>query len=117
MYEADDLGDANDVALSHSGLGERNASSRVKDKIRKMNMPLEKRFQVEEGGGGEFEKPVLNVTNTGGGKEITYMPKDSRKKQDEQKKQESGPGMERGGRKRQRRSVKELGFKTPFKKH
>jgi hypothetical protein len=114
MYEAEDLGDANDAALSHSGLGERDASSRVKDKIRKMNMPLEKRFQMEEE--EEGVQPVLKVTNKGGAKELTYVPIAARKKREAEKKKRDDESSERGGRsKGQRRGVKDLGFKTPFK--
>lgn len=107
MYEADDLGDANNAAL-HASLGENSAAKKVKDKIRRMNMPLEKRFQVEE-----EETPYVKVTKKGGSKEITYIPKDSRKKG-------TRNGTERGSKRndqsqRHRRGIKDLGFKTPFK--
>jgi ribosome biogenesis protein ENP2 len=109
MYEADDLGDANEDVAVHAGLGEQSATNRVKDKIRKMNMPLEKRFQVEE-----EDEPVMKVVNKGGTKEITYIPVDARKKREEKKKAEES--NERGGSKRQRRGVGELGLaRAPFK--
>jgi hypothetical protein len=102
MYEADDLGDANDAAV-HAGLGEHIASDRVKDKIRKMNMPLEKRFQMVE-----EEEPYVKIVNKGGSKEITYIPKDSKiKKREEQAKVEDGESYSRS--KRQRRSMKGIG--------
>jgi hypothetical protein len=101
MYEADDLGDANDAAV-HAGLGEQNASMLVKDKIRKMNMPLEKRFQLEE-----EEEPDVKVVNKGGSKELTYVPKDARKKQKEKQEESDEEGISR--HKRQRRSMKAIG--------
>ena len=109
LYEADDLGEANDAALSHAGLGEKNASSQVKDKIRKMNMPLEKRFQMEE-----EEDAFVKVTNKGGSKEVTYVPIAARKKREEEKKRQE-ESQDRSRSKRQRRGVKDLGFQTPFK--
>lgn len=115
MYEAEDLGDANDAALHHAGLGETTASSRVKDKIRKMNMPLEKRFRME----AEEEAVVKITKNQGGSKEISYIPLDVRKKRLEEQKQREAEEEENrhghGRSKRQRRGVKEFGFKTPFK--
>jgi hypothetical protein len=101
MYEADDLGDANDAAV-HAGLGEQNASMLVKDKIRKMNMPLEKRFQLEE-----EEEPHVKVVNKGGSKEMTYVPKDARKKPKEKQEESDEEAYSRS--KRQRRSMKAIG--------
>lgn len=101
MYEADDLGDANDAAV-HAVLGEQSASKIVKDKIRKMNMPLEKRFQLEE-----VEEPFIKVVNKGGSKDITYVPMDARKKQlEKQEENDDGPYSRS---KRQRRSMKGVG--------
>eukprot|EP00980_Cylindrotheca_fusiformis_P006240 scaffold1336_cov158-Cylindrotheca_fusiformis.AAC.2 len=102
MYEADDLGDANDAAV-HAGLGEQNASQLAKEKIRKMNMPLEQRFQLEE-----VEQPLVKVVNKGGAKEITYVPKDARKKQLLEQKQEESDDEPYSRVKRQRRSMKEI---------
>jgi ribosome biogenesis protein ENP2 len=104
MYEADDLGDANSAAL-HAGLGEGDASQKIKEKLRRMNMPLGKRVQLEE-----EDKPFVKVKNNGATKEITYTPKDSRKK-DNNAKVES----RRTDRSRSRRGIKDLGFRTPFK--
>ncbi len=107
MYEADDLGDAN-PAVVHAGLGEVDAYKRVKEKIRDMNMPLEKRFKQKSD-----ENPYVKVTGNGGSKEITYIPKNARKQREE-----VPSGSERvDGSKRQRRGIKELGLKKPFKHH
>jgi ribosome biogenesis protein ENP2 len=110
MYEADDLGGANTAAL-HASLGEDSASTKVKDKIRRMNMPLEKRFQMQE-----EEEPYVKVTQKGGSKEITYVPKDSRKKLEKNSKNTPDEGSHpRGQSNRNRRGIKDLGFRTPFK--
>ena len=106
MYEADDLGDTNDAAL-HAGLGEQGASQRVKDKISKMHMPLEKRFQMEE-----ETDTYVKIVNKGGSKEITYVPKDARKKREEEQRRPELDDDEPYSRsKRQRRSIKGLGGK------
>lgn len=104
MYEADDLGETN-PAVVHASLGEVDAYARVKKKIKDMNMPLEKRFKHKE-----EENPYVKVTGKGGSKEITYVPKDARKKREEQ-------GLENGSAsKHQRRGIKELGLRRPAKK-
>lgn len=105
MYEADDLGDTNDAAV-HAGLGEQGASQRVKDKLSKMNMPLGKRFQMEE-----EEDTFVKVINKGGSKEISYIPKDTRKKREEEQKEEDEDEEPYSRSKRQRRSIKGLGGK------
>lgn len=110
MFEADDLGDANEAAV-HAGLGEADASRRVKEKIRDMNMPLEKRFKKQE-----EESPHVQVTRKGGAKEITYIPRDSRKKREDGRQDtEMDSTGQSGQSKRQRRGMKDLGFKAPFK--
>ncbi|KAG7360955.1 NUC153 domain containing protein [Nitzschia inconspicua] len=108
MYEADDLDDVNTDAL-HASLGEDAASKKVQEKIRRMNMPLEKRFQMEE-----EETPFVRVVKKGGSKEITYIPKDSRK--NNETKDDGAKGSKRHGRsEHRRRGIKDLGFKTPFR--
>jgi ribosome biogenesis protein ENP2 len=99
MYEADDMGDAGNAAL-HAGLGENSAHMKLKEKVRRMNIPLQKRMQMEE-----EEAPVVKITNKGGSKEITYIPKEKKKK---------GPRASHDGDKksgRNRRGVKELGLR------
>jgi len=102
MYEANDLGDAGNAAL-HAGLAENSAQKKMKEKVRRMNIPLEKRFQIEEA-----EEPYVKVTNKGGSKEITYIPKDSRSKK-RPKSTEDNEEQPRSSR--NRRGVKELGFR------
>mmetsp|Transcript_208 Transcript_208/g.456 ORF Transcript_208/g.456 Transcript_208/m.456 type:complete len:778 (-) Transcript_208:1787-4120(-) len=101
MYEANDLGDTSNAAL-HAGLAENDVKNQMKEKVRRMNIPLQKRIQMEEA-----EEPVVKITNRGGSKEITYIPKDSKSK-----KRLQSDGSEGGGRsRRNRRGVKELGFR------
>lgn len=104
MYEADDLGDTNDAAV-HAGLGQKSASMKVKEKIRRMNMPLNKRFSLEQD-----EEQRIKVVNKGGSKEITYIPKDSKNKKREEKVEEESDEepYSRSNIKRQRRSMKAL---------
>lgn len=104
MYEANDLGDAGNAAL-HAGLAETSAQKKMKEKVRRMNIPLEKRFQMKE-----EEEPYVKVTNKGGSKEITYIPKDSRSKKRSKSGQDNESEEESRSR-RNRRGVKELGFR------
>jgi hypothetical protein len=107
MYEADDVGGANAVEM---GLGGKDAPTRVKKQIKTINMPLEKRFKLEE-----EKKDVIQIKHQGGAKEVEYIPMAERKKQEARKAREGGgDDGPRGGR-RERRGIKELGFKTPFK--
>eukprot|EP00536_Pseudo-nitzschia_multiseries_P007932 jgi/Psemu1/240702/estExt_Genewise1.C_1920038 len=98
MYEANDHGDSRNAAI-HAGLAEGDVKNQMKEKVRRMNIPLQKRIQMEEA-----EEPVVKITNRGGSKEITYIPKDSKSKK--------RPQSTEGDRsKRNRRGVKELGFR------
>jgi hypothetical protein len=113
MYEAGDLGTANDAAV-HMGLGDKHASMRVKNQIRTMNMPLGKRFQQQK---EKKEEAIVQTKVKGGTREITYVPLDTRKKLEAKKLQherESSDSQASGRGKRQRRGIKDLGFKTPF---
>ena len=102
MYEADDLGNANDAAV-HAGLGQKSASTKAKEKIRRMNMPLEKRFRMEE-----QEEPRVNIVSNGGSKEMTYIPKDAKNKKKQEKVEEESDDEPYSRSKRQRRSMKGL---------
>ena len=102
LYEADDLGDVNDAAV-HAGLGQKSAAIKVKEKIRRMNMPLDKRFRMEE-----EEEQLIKVVNKGGSKEITFVPKDSKIKKREEKQEEESDEEPYSRSKRQRRSMKGL---------
>jgi ribosome biogenesis protein ENP2 len=104
MYEADGMADVNAARM-----GDDSSSKNVKEKIRRMNMPLEKRFQMQQ-----EEESCVRVIQKGGSKEITYIPKDSRGKTPNDTNGEEG-AMKRDRSKRSRRGIKELGFRTPFK--
>mmetsp|Transcript_25828 Transcript_25828/g.28920 ORF Transcript_25828/g.28920 Transcript_25828/m.28920 type:complete len:790 (-) Transcript_25828:1616-3985(-) len=98
LYEAHDLGDSGNVAL-HTGLAERNTLKKMNEKVRRMNIPLEKRFQLEEEEGN-----VVHITDKGGSKEITYIPKDSKKKKNTETDTKKGHIQS----KRNRRGIKDL---------
>jgi ribosome biogenesis protein ENP2 len=102
MYEADDLGETGNAAL-HAGLVENSAQKKLKEKVRRMNIPLEERFRLKE-----EEEPVVKITAKSGSKEITYIPKDSKSKK-RSKSTEDNESEERSTR--NRRGVKELGFR------
>ena len=105
MYESNDLGDADNIAL-HAGLEEKKTLSNTKEKLRRMNIPLEKRFQIEKD-----EYPAVNVVvEKGGSKEITFYPKDSKQK----KSMKAEIDEEEGRSKRIRRGVKDLKLGKSF---
>ena len=113
LYEADEIGgDANDATL-HLGLGDNEASNRVKQQIRRMNMPLEKRFKIMQ----EEKSDVIQVKSKGGSKEITYIPLAARRKHELNSKKERGDEGAEGSSRRERRGIKELGLKSPFKRN
>ena len=124
LYEAEDddiigNGNSSNKAL-HVGLGKKVDGM---DKIRKIkNMPLGKRFQMQEEDNIDNNPIQKMALGKGGSKELTFIPKDKKAKtknnketrrEDDDDEHESSGG--RGGNKRQRRGIKDLKFKTPFK--
>jgi len=105
MYEANDLGETGNAAL-HAGLGENNAQKKMKDKVRRMNIPLEKRFQMKE-----KEENNVKITSKSGSKEITYIPKDSKSKKRSKPTDDDGSDGDDVRSRRNRRGVKDLGFR------
>jgi len=104
MYEANDLGETGNTAL-HARLAEKNVQTKLQEKIRRMNIPLERRFRINE-----EQEPVVKITNKGGSKEITYIPNDSRSKK--RSKSIEDNVLEKQMRStRNRRGIKELGFR------
>ena len=100
MYEADD---ANQNAVD-IGLGNASANDRVKRRKQEMSMSLEERLSLER---NKERTTKLQVRGDGVSREVTYVPRDTLKKQERQKEKDSR-------RRRSRRGVKDLGFKTPF---
>jgi ribosome biogenesis protein ENP2 len=100
MLEADD-------SAVNLGLGDESASTRAQRRMEEMNMPLAKRFALQK----DDDKPQIRIT--GGSKEATFIPKDTKRKMEaEAKRNEESKQQQRG--KRNRRGVKELGFKAPY---
>ena len=102
MQEAEELGNSGAVNL---GLGDEKASARARRRLDEMNMPLAKRFAMMQ----DDDAPQVRVV--GGSKEVTFIPRDTKKREESRKREEEG--RQRG--KRSRRGVKDLGFKKPFK--
>jgi len=100
MYEADD---ANHSAVE-IGLGDASANDRVKRRKQEMHMSLGERMNLERHKEGTTK---LKIRGDGVSREVTYVPKDTLKKQERQK--------EKDRKGRARRGIKDLGFKTPFK--
>lgn len=89
------------------GLGDESAATRARRRTEEMNMPLAKRFARQK----EDAKPIVRVA--GGSKEATFIPRDTKRKIEAEAKKKEASNEERG--KRNRRGIKELGFKTPFR--
>ncbi len=85
---------------------------------KELSLPMEERLKMrEEEAKFMGETKRLKVTGQGATKEVTYVPKATRKKLEvaEKAKQEAALKDDEMGR--SRRGVKDLGFKTPFKHH
>lgn len=109
LQEADDLGDA--LGLVDGGdAGNDAALSSSRDELRRRhNMTLAERKALESE--QLRDKPQVRIRE-GGSKEVTFVPRDSQQKVLERR---DGEGRGTSEKKRNRRGVKELGFKTPFR--
>jgi ribosome biogenesis protein ENP2 len=116
MFEADgSLNDGN--SAMKIGLGDADAISDVKRKRLEMGMSMKDRLRAkEEEAQIVSEAKTLKVKGKGATKEVSYIPKSAQKKHFEKSKEKT-EDVENSTdkRKRKRRGVKELGFKTPFK--
>ena len=105
MHEAEALDSKEAVAF---GLGGEGALDRAQRLLERQNIPLAKRVAME----AEDERLVVRVA--GGSKEVAFIPRDTKKKLEEEAKHAE---MERSHKsKRVRRGVKELGLKKPYRK-
>ena len=117
MYEADDYGGGESDALG-LGLGDALANTKAKRRRDETNLSLEQRLKKkEEEMLYKGETRIVKSKGEGSSKEVSYIPKDTRKKieAEKAKRAEEAAELERGSR-RKRRNVKELGFKQPFKR-
>merc|ERR1711957_101962 len=114
MYEADGYIDSGANAVD-IGLGNLSAKSEADKRNKDLSLSVAERLQLQAGQsryGGESKR--LKVIGRGSSKEATFVPRSSKKKErEEQGKREEAAKDDRTGR--SRRSVKQLGFKTPFK--
>ena len=118
LYEAEDddiTGGGRKTASNnalHVGLGKKMDDTHRIRNIK--NMPLEKRFQIEAE--ENINNPIQKLTvGKGGSKELTYIPKDTKKTKVKENLRDEAEGSGERGQKRQRRGIKDLKFKTPFK--
>ena len=110
MYEADDFGSSANDAVG-IGLGDSSAASRVSRRHEELNMTLEERLAAN----ANAQKVVSDSTTVftkgqGAAREVSYVPQDNKKKAVEKK--DEGDSSKRS--QRDRRGVKDLGFKKPF---
>lgn len=111
MYEADDIAGTEDTAMN-LGMGEGAAVSQAMKRSEELNMPIHKLLARRD-----EEKLSMSETRTdftkedGAVREVTFLPKDVRKRMEET----GDHRADRGSSKRKRRGIKSLGFKTPFK--
>lgn len=112
MYEADEVGAKDAVEL---GLGDASAASRLQRRNKEMNMSLADRLkQKEEEVNATSTATSVFVKGEGASREVTYVPLDVRKKQmKEKQKLEEENAADKKAR-RERRGIKDLGFKKPF---
>lgn len=92
MFEAEDLGSTDAVQL---GLGSANAPAKTEIRLKELKMPLSKRLTQQDDG------PQLRIA--GGSKEVSFTPKDIKKKME---REQELRGKERGNR--DRRSARGL---------
>jgi hypothetical protein len=118
MYEADDYVDG-DVDAIQIGLGGFNRKRTMEKRRQEINMSLEDRLKLESSKTSNMgETRYLHVKGEGAAKELTYIPKDVLAKREKDKmKQDQEDDINVAQNKRKRRGIKDLGLKTPFKKH
>lgn len=111
MYEADDFG-ANAKDAAGIGLGDSSAESRLKRRKEELNMTLAERLASHESTTiATSESTTVYTKGQGVSREFSFVPSDSRKN----KKNGSEDNVNSSKRKgRERRGIKELGFRTPF---
>jgi len=112
MYEADNMGSSVTDAVG-IGLGDSSANSRVKRRKEELNMSLAERLKAKASENSfAGEATTVYVKGEGASREVSFIPQDSRKKSDQTENEDASKGKKRRG---DRRGVKDLGFKTPFK--
>ena len=96
------------------GLGRVSADEEAAKRKKKLSLSMAERLQLQsEESKFMGEAKRLKVRGQGTVKEVTFIPKSSRKKKDE----EAAKQAKDDGTGRSRRGIRELGFRTPFKHH
>lgn len=115
MYEADDYDDQGRNALD-IGLGDAFASTRASRRNLEISMPLGQRLGMKKSEDEmKGEATQVRIKGEGVSREVSYVPKDARKKMEEAKKRRDQGEEDDVSHRRKRRGIKELGFKTPFR--
>lgn len=113
LYEADDVDTKDAVDL---GLGDSSAASRIRQRSKEMHMSLGDRLkQKGTEGKATSEATSVFVKGEGASREIKYLPLDVRKKLMKNKKKLENESTSSLKTTRDRRGIKDLGFKKPFK--
>jgi len=117
LYEANDFANGGSNALD-IGLGNISAEKEANKRKKESSLTMEERLKMREEEAkfiGETKR--LKVTGQGAVKEVSYVPKATRKKMEAAEKAKQDAAMKDDKMGRSRRGVKDLGFKTPFKHH
>jgi len=117
MYAAEELEGDDAVDL---GLGQDNAEQRTRRRLDELNMPLAKRFAMQNlSSSGDDDNLTssfqrhIEVRVQGGSKEAKFIPRDTLKKMEKEKLEQEEQMKEKEKGKRKRRGIKELGLKNP----
>jgi hypothetical protein len=96
------------------GLGNISAEQEASKRKKQLSLSMAERLQMQsEESKFMRETKRLKVRGQGTVKEVSFIPKGSRKKKEEEASQQ--PKDDNMGR--SRRGIKDLGFRTPFKHH
>jgi hypothetical protein len=110
MYEVADFDDAGREGVEMVTL----VDEGVKQRKKELNMSIEERLKLKEAWSAVVsEAKILAQKGEGASREVAYVPMDVRRKMENAKTEKANTSSR--GQKRNRRGIKELSFKTPFK--
>ena len=110
LYEANDYDDDNNQSALRIGLGDSSASHEARKRTNEISIPLEDRVKRLEEEDAMTGKKSTYRAGQGIVNEMTYIPKDTRRKLEEQKRRREEYNTDGNG-KRKRRGVKALKLK------
>lgn len=113
MYEADTAAGTSITDAVGIGLGDTASNLRAKRRTKELNMSLAERLNVKADERKLMgEATTVYVKGDGASREVSFIPRDSQRKSEKTKSSDTSSSRKRS----ERRGVKDLGFKTPFKK-